>query len=422
MNWKTRWLAGVLALTMLLTGLPVSAYGATGENETEIAAEEPPQALPAPALKGAENRKEGVAVTWSPVEGALGYRVLRRSGSGAWKKREDVTECSYTDRSVKNGTTYTYTVRALSGDGTEDAGEMDETGVTVKFRAAPKLKKVKTVKKGVKVTWEKVKGAQKYRILRKTGGGGWRRVGTTRNGSYTDRGAERCIAYTYTVCCVTGDGKTVTSGQDERGKTITSPHRYDVSRLKAAEKHDQIIVVSVDGGRRRLIMFNRKKDGSWEKVLSTAANIGKNGMGKRKEGDHKTPIGNYTFTKALGIKSNPGTKLHYTKVDKSHYWVDDSGSSRYNQLVSTRTYRKFKHGEHIVSFKKVYNYILAISYNKKGIPHKGSAIFLHVWRKKGSPTLGCVAVPEWAMKKILRKVRPGCRIIIDYGKNIQKKY
>ena len=421
MTRKKRWLAGLLALTMLCAALPGPARAARSEDETEIIVEEP-EALPAPVLEGAENVQGGVALTWQPVEGAAGYRVLRKTGSGKWKRRADVAETRYTDASVTNGKTYTYTVRCLSADGTDDTGEGDEDGFTITFRAAPRLKKVQTVKKGVKITWDKVKGAKRYRVLRKTGGGGWKRVGTTKEGSYTDKSADRCIAYTYTVCCLSADGKTVTSGYDGKGKTITSPNRYDVSRLKAAKKNDQIIVVSVDGGRRRLILYQKKKDGSWEKVLSTAANIGKNGMGKKKEGDHKTPIGNFTFTKALGIKSNPGTRLHYTKVDKTHYWVDDSGSSRYNQLVSTRTYRAFRHGEHIIQYKKVYNYILAISYNKKGTPHKGSAIFLHVWRKKGSPTLGCVAVSESAMKKIMRRVKPGCRIIIDYAGNIQKKY
>ena len=48
------------------------------------------------------------------------------------------------------------------------------------------------------------------------------------------------------------------------------------------------------------------------------------------------------------------------------------------------------------------------------------AIFLHCWRRKNSSTWGCVGVPQKQMIKIMRKVRPGCRIIINYAKKIKK--
>ena len=411
-------LALLLALGLLFTALPVSALAADGETDPGAGARTPE--LPAPKLKKAVAVKGGVTFTWGRVTGAKKYRVLRRLEKGKWKPLKDTAAVSVTDRTVKSGKKYSYTVRCVSKDGKTVLSKYNAKGKTLRYIAVPVLRKPKTVSKGVRLRWKKVTGAKKYRVFRKTGGGDWKKVGNTKKTRFLDKTADRCIAYAYTVRCTTGDGKSYTSGMDEKGKTITSPHRYDVSKLKAAKKYSQIIVVTVDGRRKDLIMYQKQKDGSWKKLLSTPATIGENGLGKRKEGDHKTPVGNYRFTKALGIKKNPGTVLPYTKVDKTHYWVDDSGSRKYNLLVSTRNFTDFSSGEHIIEYKKVYNYILAISWNEKRIPRKGSAIFLHCWRRKNSSTWGCVGVPQKQMIKIMRKVRPGCRIIIDYAKKIKK--
>ena len=60
-----------------------------------------------------------------------------------------------------------------------------------------------------------------------------------------------------------------------------------------------------------------------------------------------------------------------------------------------------------------------ISYNEKGVPHKGSAIFLHCYTNNPY-TGGCVALPEKNMLKVIKKVNKNCRIIIDLVQNIHK--
>ncbi len=193
----------------------------------------------------------------------------------------------------------------------------------------------------------------------------------------------------------------------------------EVSKLNASKTTNQLILVGGIGGSNAVFTLYVKQNGQWREVLTTPAYIGKNGLGKTKEGDGKTPIGQFHFTKAFGIASDPGSIMDYTKVDDSHYWNGDSRSSRYNQFVSIRDYDFFdkKESEHIIEYVKPYQYCLNISYNEDGTPQLGSAIFLHCY-SNNTYTGGCVAIPEDLMKKVLTIVHPQCQIVIDYLVNL----
>ncbi len=88
--------------------------------------------LTMPALKSVASDKSGITFKWSKVTGAEGYIVYRKTGTGSWVKLATVkggTKVSYLDKSAKKGTTYTYTVRAYSGDSTSSR---NTTGLKVK--------------------------------------------------------------------------------------------------------------------------------------------------------------------------------------------------------------------------------------------------------------------------------------------------
>lgn len=71
-----------------------------------------------PQLVSVKSTKNGVVFTWDQVVGAAGYYVYRKTGSGKWSKIATVSgkgNVTYTDKTAKKGTTYSYTVRAYSG-------------------------------------------------------------------------------------------------------------------------------------------------------------------------------------------------------------------------------------------------------------------------------------------------------------------
>jgi len=181
--------------------------------------------------------------------------------------------------------------------------------------------------------------------------------------------------------------------------------------LDIAETAGQIIVVAASGSNATVSMHNKEEDGTWTEILSTAGKIGRNGIGKTKEGDGKTPTGVYRFMFGFGNMPDPGCGLNYTQVDDSYYWVDDSESVYYNQFVTTNEVTKdWDSAEHIAGVKSSYNYVLALDYNVDCVPGKGSAIFMHCTPTGGA---GCIAVPEEMMVEIMQNVKDECVVVID---------
>ena len=82
------------------------------------------------------------------------------------------------------------------------------------------LGSVTKVNGGVQITWGRVNGAVKYRVFRRTASSGWQALGDTTGLTYVDKTAKKGTAYTYTVRCVSADGKAFTSAYDAAGKSI----------------------------------------------------------------------------------------------------------------------------------------------------------------------------------------------------------
>lgn len=71
-----------------------------------------------PKLVSVSSKKAGVTFKYSSVSGCDGYYVYRRTPNGSWQKIATVkgrTKTTYTDKTVKKGKTYIYTVRAYDG-------------------------------------------------------------------------------------------------------------------------------------------------------------------------------------------------------------------------------------------------------------------------------------------------------------------
>lgn len=88
---------------------------------------------PVPAISGAESTSEGVKLSWSAVKGAAKYRVFYKNGKGNWVKLGDTASTTFTDTVVKNGGTYTYTVRCINSAATAYTSSYDATGKTFTY-------------------------------------------------------------------------------------------------------------------------------------------------------------------------------------------------------------------------------------------------------------------------------------------------
>lgn len=191
----------------------------------------------------------------------------------------------------------------------------------------------------------------------------------------------------------------------------------DIARLEAAQDADQVIVVvgtGMDSAQIHAAYFTKSEEGSWMEEFYVPGFCGFNGMAAdKREGDRRTPVGTYGFTRAFGILEDPGSILPYKVLDEYDYWVDDSASKYYNQMVSAKTTPvTWRSAEHLIKVKPCYNYSIALDYNSACVPGKGSAIFLHGLHPTKTWTEGCIAIPEENMKTLVQQVDENTRIVV----------
>tara|TARA_B100001939_G_scaffold332552_1_gene331660 strand:+ start:555 stop:1046 length:492 start_codon:yes stop_codon:yes gene_type:complete len=142
--------------------------------------------------------------------------------------------------------------------------------------------------------------------------------------------------------------------------------------------------------------------------------VGKRGIKiKKKEGDLITPKGLFKIKRVLYRKDRIGrlnTKLKKTPIKKNMGWCDDPSSKFYNKLINF----PFKfNAEKLFKRENIYDIILVLDFNMNPIrKNKGSAIFIHIAKKKFTPTKGCVAISKNVLKKILSKINKDCKVRI----------
>ena len=162
--------------------------------------------MPADLQTKAINYKT-VQISWSSVDNADGYMVYRRTADSGWKKiASRVTDISYKDQKAVTGTTYYYTVKAYSyAWGEMTVSSYDKDGVAGKAR----LGKVKIATANsesystIRVTWNKVSGANGYKVYRSTSKDGkYAAIGSTAKNSavtFLDKKAVTGKTYYYKV-------------------------------------------------------------------------------------------------------------------------------------------------------------------------------------------------------------------------------
>ena len=142
--------------------------------------------------------------------------------------------------------------------------------------------------------------------------------------------------------------------------------------------------------------------------------LGKAGIKKKGiEGDNITPMGNYKIVNIYYRKDRVKkifSKFKLIKIKKNMGWCDDPKSKKYNQLInlpSKNTHEKFYRKDNI------YDLIIVLDYNVNPvIKNKGSAIFIHVAKKKYKRTAGCVALKKSHLIQLIKIINRKTKINI----------
>lgn len=199
------------------------------------------------------------------------------------------------------------------------------------------------------------------------------------------------------------------------GENTTPISRNKIlNKYQNDKKVQQIICVNYISDTNAILKMYVRDDtqnkGGWKIILATDAFVGQKGMGKEKEGDLKTPLGDFNVTQAFGIKENPGTDLKYIDINENMYACDEN-CKYYNKIIDIS---KIKHqcgGEHLIEYVPQYNYGICFDFNKKNVYPNGSNIFIHVKGNK-SYTAGCIAIDEESMITLLKNSTKKTKVCI----------
>lgn len=144
--------------------------------------------------------------------------------------------------------------------------------------------------------------------------------------------------------------------------------------------------------------------------------IGRGGMtAEKREGDGATPVGVWRLLHG-GFRADraarPSTALRLDTIGPRDIWSDDPSDPDYNQWL-TGSGHPFSH-EALRRADPLYDLVLASNWNYPlATPGRGSAIFVHIWRRPRYPTAGCLAFRRDHLDWIVARWRHGSRIIVQ---------
>ena len=211
--------------------------------------------------------------------------------------------------------------------------------------ATPKISKTENVNGGVKLTWSKVKGAEKYRVYYK-GSKGWTRMVDTTSTSYIDKDVSSGKNYTYTVRCINSSATKFTSGYDSKGTKATFIAAPKITKAESVDGGVKISWNKSSGAEQYRVYYKGSK--GWTRMVDTTSTsyIDKDvSSGK-----------NYTYTVRCLNKSKNKFTSGYDSKGKSIKYVAapeiSKTESTYNSITlnwdnvnGAEKYRVYRKGE-----------------------------------------------------------------------------
>jgi len=219
-----------------------------------------------PKIYEAEALYSGNYLKWKKVSYADSYSVLRKQAGTPWEEIANVTKREYTDKTAVKGEKYIYTVRAYDG---EAASKYNKNGVDLIYLAPSKVESPETLEDNkIKISWAEVKGAEKYRVYRKTPDAKkYTRIATVGKDvlEYTDKASKiDGETYIYAIKAVNGTSAGVLSNKKEITLFgVQKPVAYGVGEVVAVE-WDAIENAT------NYKLFKKNSEGNWDLIYSGA--------------------------------------------------------------------------------------------------------------------------------------------------------
>lgn len=237
------------------------------------------------------------------------------------------------------------------------------------WHATPLVDDIYNTSSGVKIKWYD-EDADQYRVYRKSGNGGWKRIGDTYATEFTDTTAKSGTVYTYTVRCISYYGDNA-SEYNRTGDSIRFLSNGVISKIANISKGIQVTWKKVAGAQGYIVY---RADGSGKyKAIATIKN-----------GNTVT----YSDTKATAN----GTK--YTYAVRAY-----NGSTK-GAYTGKTYYRLATHT--IKSVKNTSVKAMTVIWNKNT-----KATGYQVWYKTGSTAKTVTIKSNATLKTVLKSLKKG---------------
>ena len=143
--------------------------------------------------------------------------------------------------------------------------------------------------------------------------------------------------------------------------------------------------------------------------------LGRGGIkANKREGDGGTPRGRFR-PKRLWWRADrrpqPMTPLPVRRIRPDDAWCEDPADRRYNRPIRRSANEP---GDRLWRQDHLYDLIIELDHNTRPrIAGRGSAVFIHIARLGFAPTAVCVALSAGTLARLLSRVGPKTRIMIQ---------
>lgn len=140
--------------------------------------------------------------------------------------------------------------------------------------------------------------------------------------------------------------------------------------------------------------------------------IGRGGVsGKKREGDGATPTGVHRIVGMLYRPDRIARPADWAvPIRPGDVWSDDPRAEDYNHMARA----PYPHShEALRRADPLYDLVILTDWNwPYAVPGRGSAIFIHRWRRPGYPTEGCIGLRPTDLAWIAPRIRFQTRLIV----------
>jgi L,D-peptidoglycan transpeptidase YkuD (ErfK/YbiS/YcfS/YnhG family) len=150
--------------------------------------------------------------------------------------------------------------------------------------------------------------------------------------------------------------------------------------------------------------------------MRIAVTLGRAGIrADKREGDGATPSGTFRPVRLwwrADRMPRPRTLLPVRPIRPDDAWCEDPTDRRYNRPFRLRPGEP---GDRLRRDDHLYDVIVEIDHNTRPrVAGRGSAVFLHLARPDLGPTAGCIATDLGSLARLLAKIGPKTRIVVQF--------